>query len=129
MTTFVRITCKGHGESPTPEQPRSGLRPSAAPRANEALGGEIAVVPVACLAHGARVRRLAPSGAGKWSDLVGALDQNRDAADVVVFARPHDADAAGAPPCRQRPAHVRNARFARVPPPPRLPPQPETAAG
>lgn len=106
MTTlFVRTTCKGHGESPTPEQPRPGLLLPALRANAETLGGEIA---------------------GNGSDLVGALDPDHDAAGA--FAWPHDADAAGVPPWRQRRAHLGKHAFARVPPSPRLPPQPETPA-
>ena len=127
MTTlFVCITCK-RGESPTPEQPRPGLRLFEALRANAATSaGEIAVVAVACLANCARACTVAVSGSGKWSYVVGALDPDRDAADVIAFARLHHADAAGQPPWRQRPEHVRKNTVARVPPLPSLP-QPETA--
>jgi predicted metal-binding protein len=127
-TLFVCITCKGHSESPTPEQPRPGLRPFAALRANAVTsGGGIVVVAVACLANCARACTVAVSGSGKWSYVVGALDPDRDAADVIAFARRQDADAAGVPPWRHRLAHVRKNTVARVPPPSRLP-QPETAA-
>lgn len=128
MTTlFVSITRKGHGETKTPEQMRPGLRLFQALKANaERLGGEIAVVPVACRAHGARASTVALGGAGKASDLR-ARDPDRDAADVVAFAALHYADAAGVPPWRQRPAHVRKHALAQILPS-RLPPQPETAA-
>jgi predicted metal-binding protein len=129
MTTlFVSITCKGHGESKTPGQSRPGLRLLRALRANAApWGGGIAVVPVACPAHCARASTVALSGAGKGSDL-GALDPDRDAAGVVAVAALPHADAAGVPPWRQRPTHVRKPARAQIPPPSRLPPQPETAA-
>ena len=118
MTTlFVCITCNGHGENPTPEQPRPGLRLLPALRANaETLGGWIAV---------------------NASDRVGALDPDHDAAGidpdhdtagVVAFACLHDADAAGVSPWRQRRAHVGKRAFARVPPSSPFPPQPETPA-
>jgi predicted metal-binding protein len=131
MTTlFVCITCRARDEGPAPERPRPGLRLFAAlSRSAAALGGEIAVVPVQCLANCTRACTVAVSGAGKWSYVVGALDPDRDAPDVIAFARLHHADAAGLPPWRERPEHVRRNTVARVPPlPSSLSPQPETAA-
>jgi predicted metal-binding protein len=131
MTTlFVCITCKARDESPTPERPRPGLRLLAAlSRSAAALGGEIAVAPVQCLANCTRARTVAVSGAGKWSYVVGALDADRDAPDIIAFARLHHADAASLPSWRERSEHVRRNTVARVPPlPSSLSPQPETAA-
>ena len=127
MTTlFVCITCNGHGENPTPEQPRPGLRLLPALRANaETLGGWIAVN------ASDRVGALDPdhdaAGIDPDHDAAG-IDPDHDAAGVVAFACLHDADAAGVSPWRQRRAHVGKRAFARVPPSSRLPPQPETAA-
>ena len=131
MTTlFVCITCKARDDSPTKEEPRPGLRLFAAlSRSAAALGGEIAVVPVQCLANCTRACTVAVGGAGKWSYVVGALDPDRDAPDVIAFARLHHADAAGLPPWRERPEHVRRNTVARVPPlPSSLSPQSETGA-
>jgi len=131
MTTlFVCITCNTREENPAPERPRPGLRLfTALSRSAAALGGEIAVVPVQCLANCTRACTVAVSAAGKWSYVVGALDPDRDAGDVLSFARLHHADAAGLPPWRERPEHVRRNTVARVPPlPSSLSPQPETAA-
>jgi predicted metal-binding protein len=131
MTTlFACITCKARDDSPTPEQPRPGLRPLAAlSRSAAALDREIAVVPVRCLAIRTRACTVAAGGAGKWSYVPGALNADRDARDVIALARLHHADAPGLRPWRERPEHVRRNTVARVPPLPSSPsPQPETAA-
>ena len=131
MTTlFVCITCKARDDSPTKEEPRPGLRLFAAlSRSAAALGGEIAVIAAQCLANCTRACTVAVSGAGKWSYVLGALDSDRDAKDVIAFTPLHHADAVGLPPWRERPEHVRINTVARVPPlPSSLSPQPETAA-
>ena len=131
MTTmFVCISCKARDDSPAPEPPRPGLRLFATPsRSAAALGGEIAVIAAQCLANCTRACTVAVSGPGKWSYVVGALDPDRDAPDVIAFARLHHADAAGLPPWRERPEHVRRNTVARVPPlPSSLSPLSETSA-
>ena len=129
-TVFVCISCKARDDSPAPEPPRPGLRLFATPsRSAAALGGEIAVIAAQCLANCTRACTVAVSGPGKWSYVVGALDADRDAGDVIAFARLHHADAAGLPAWRERPEHVRRNTVARVPPlPSSLSPQSETGA-
>ena len=76
----------------------------------------IDVVPANCLSNCQRGCSAAVSGSGKWTYVIGDLDPDRHAEDVIDFARQHRAHVEGVPEWRDRPEHVRKHTIARVPP-------------
>lgn len=126
MTTtvlYVCVTCRG---TPPVEAPRPGARLLAAVEqwlaADRDKGGDgggdggIDVVPANCLSNCQRGCSAAVSGSGKWTYVIGDLDPDRHAGDIVDFARLHRAHEQGVPEWRDRPEHVRKHTIARVPP-------------
>jgi len=124
MTTilYICVTCRGTPPVEAPAALRPGARllaeveqRLAADRANG--GGEgIDVVPANCLSNCPRGCSAAVSGSGKWTYVIGDLDPDRHAGDVIDFARLHRAHEQGVPEWRDRPEHVRKHTIARVPP-------------
>jgi predicted metal-binding protein len=55
---------------------------------------------------------------GKWTYVIGNLDPERHAADILAFARQHSLHEQGLPVWRERPEHIRKNTIARVPPMP-----------
>ncbi len=122
MTTtllYICVTCRG---TPPVEAPRPGARLLAEVERRLAadrdrVGDEgIDVVPANCLSNCPRGCSAAVSGSGKWTYVIGDLDPDRHAADVIEFARQHRAHVQGVPEWRDRPEHVRKHTIARVPP-------------
>ncbi len=124
MTTtilYVCVTCRG-----TPPVAFDAVRPGARLlaeveqrlAADRVKGGDegIEVVPANCLSNCPRGCSAAVSGSGKWTYVIGDLDPDRHAGDVVDFARQHRAHEQGVPEWRDRPEHVRKHTIARVPP-------------
>lgn len=115
-TLYVCVTCRG--ASPAAAE---GLRPGARLLAAieqrlDASGDGLAVVPVECLSNCQRGCSAAVAAAGKWTYVIGDLDPDLHAGDIVDFARLHQAHALGLPVWRERPAHIRKSTIARVPP-------------
>jgi predicted metal-binding protein len=122
MTTlFVCVTCRGSADAP--QEPRPGARLLAALQGREA--GDLNIVPVECLSNCQRGCTAAVTGPGKWTYVIGNLDPDQHAGDILDFARLHRAHADGLPVWRERPAHIRQNTMARVPP---LPSTPEPSA-
>ncbi|CCE05298.1 conserved hypothetical protein [Bradyrhizobium sp. STM 3843] len=120
-TLFVCVTCKTQTAEPvSSEGPRAGARLL---EAIHAVAGErrdeVTIVPVECLSNCNRSCTVAVSAPGKWTYIVGALDPDAHADDVLAFARLHQRHEAGLPPWRERPEYVRKNTIARVPPLPR----------
>jgi predicted metal-binding protein len=114
---FVCITCR------LLDAPTEGLEARPGARLMKALsqlfddsGQDIEIVPVECLSNCTRGCTVAVSGPGKWTYVIGALDPEQHADDVVRFARLHHAHAEGLPIWRERPVHIRKNTIARVPP-------------
>ena len=124
MTTtilYVCVTCRGNAaDAPAAERPdpRPGARLLAAVEQRLAADGDksIAVVPANCLSNCPRGCSAAVSASGKWTYVIGDLDPDRHAGDIVDFARLHSAHEQGVPEWRDRPEHVRKHTIARVPP-------------
>lgn len=123
MTTtilYVCVTCRG--TPPVAFDAPAALRPGARLLAEVeqqlAASGhkEIDVVPANCLSNCPRGCSAAVSGSGKWTYVIGDLDPDRHAGDIVDFARLHQAHEQGVPEWRDRPEHVRKHTIARVPP-------------
>lgn len=118
MTTtilYICVTCRG---TPPVDAPRPGARLLAAVEQRLATDGDnaIDVVPANCLSNCSRGCSAAVSGSGKWTYVIGDLDPDRHAGDIIDFARQHQAHEQGVPEWRDRPEHVRKHTIARVPP-------------
>ncbi|CAN5823572.1 hypothetical protein BH11PSE3_BH11PSE3_40100 [soil metagenome] len=74
------------------------------------------VAPVECLSNCQRSCSVAVSAPGKWTYVIGDLDPDQHAGDVLEFARLHAAHEQGLPAWRDRPVHIRKSTIARVPP-------------
>jgi len=114
---FVCITCRLLGETSEDAQARPGARlMKILSQRLEDGGHDIEIVPVECLSNCNRGCTVAVSGPGKWTYVIGALDPEQHADDVVQFARLHHAQPDGLPVWRERPVHIRKNTIARVPP-------------
>ena len=121
-TLFVCVTCRAPAaDAAQSELPRPGARLLAAINAVPAAGREgLAITPVECLSNCNRACTVAVAGSGKWTYVIGALDPDAHADDVLTFARLHHAHEAGLPAWRERPEYIRKNTISRVPP---LPPR------
>jgi predicted metal-binding protein len=120
MTTlFVCVTCRGSADAP--QEPRPGARLLAALQGRDT--GGLDIVPVECLSNCQRGCTAAVGAPGKWTYVIGNLDPDRHAGDMLDFAHLHRAHAEGLPVWRERPVHIRRNTVARVPPLP-FPPKP-----
>jgi predicted metal-binding protein len=115
MTTlFVCVTCRGSAD--TPQETRPGARLLAALQGRDT--GGLDIVPVECLSNCQRGCTAAVTAPGKWTYVIGNLDPDLHAGDMLDFARLHRAHAEGLPVWRERPVHIRRNTMARVPPVP-----------
>ncbi len=118
MTTlFVCVTCKGSSDAAAVGDVRPGARLLAAVQAQN-RGNDLEIVPVECLSNCERSCTAAVSAPGKWTYVVGHLDPEQHAADILHFAELHHATADGLTVWRERPVHIRKNTIARVPPMP-----------
>ena len=112
VTVFICVTCK------TPDaEPRGRLlfdAVTASLRAGET--DAVTVTPVECLAVCKRPCTIALSGPAKWTCVVGDLDPDRDAEDVIAAALSFASSETGIIPWRQRPLSFRKGVVARIPP-------------
>jgi predicted metal-binding protein len=117
---YICVTCRGTAaDAPDASAaPRPGARLLAAVEQRLTAEGDkgIAVVPANCLSNCPRGCSAAVSASGKWTYVIGDLDPDRHAGDVIDFARLHRAHEQGVPEWRDRPEHVRKHTIARVPP-------------
>ena len=112
-TVFVCITCRGSADAAA-QEPRPGARLLTALQGREAA--DVDIVPVECLSNCQRGCTAAVTAPGKWTYVIGHLDPDLHAADMLDFARLHRAHDDGLPVWRDRPAHIRKNTMARVPP-------------
>jgi predicted metal-binding protein len=113
VTVFVCVTCKAPDETaPSGRQ----LFDAVSELARGGAAGPVTVTPVECLAVCKRPCTIALSGLGKWTCLVGDLDPERHAGDIVSAALAYAASDTGIIPWRQRPLSFRKGVVARVPP-------------
>ena len=109
VTVFVCVTCK----RPDDDAARGRmLFDAVCARAS----GTVTVTPVECLAVCKRPCTIALSGPGKWTCVVGDLDHDRHADDVIAAAQNYAATENGIIPWRQRPLSFRKGVVARIPP-------------
>lgn len=112
VTVFICITCRGKGNDA--ERPGGRLFDALAAR----LGshGNVAIKPVECLAVCKRPCTVAMAAAGKWTCVVGDLDPESHADDVVAMALRYAASEDGIVPWRDRPQSFRSGIVSRIPP-------------
>jgi predicted metal-binding protein len=117
-TLFVCVTCRAQTtDAAQGDLPRPGARLLAAINAApEARREGLAVEPVECLSNCNRSCTVAVAASGKWTYVLGALDPDLHADDVLAFAQAHRAHEAGLPPWRTRPEYIRKNTISRVPP-------------
>ena len=114
-TLYVCVTCRR--EADDSDEPRPGARLYAA--VQRALADTVegpALVAVECLSNCRRSCSTAVAAPDKWTYVVGNLDPEQHVADIIAFARLHQAHEAGLPAWRERPLHIRRNTVARVPP-------------
>ena len=115
-TLYVCVTCRGNGDVSAGE-PRPGARLLAAIEHGSAEAGEgVAIIGVECLSNCSRSCSAAVAAPGKWTYVIGNLDPEQHASDILAFAHQHSAHEHGLPVWRERPEHIRKNTIARVPP-------------
>lgn len=119
MTSFstlhVCVTCRG--SEAVAGEPRPGARLLAAvERRTAETGGGLTIVGVECLSNCSRSCSAAVTAPGKWTYVIGNLDPDLHATDILTFARQHGDHESGLPVWRERPEHIRKNTIARVPP-------------
>jgi predicted metal-binding protein len=110
VTVFVCISCNGSDVGA--ERQGRILFDAVTVRA----AGAVTVTPVECLAVCKRPCTIALAGEGKWTYVVGDLNPERDADDVIAACMSYAATTDGIVPWRQRPQSFRKGVVSRVPP-------------
>ncbi len=118
VTIFVCVSCRrslGDAEDSF-DQPGRGLVETLTTRLRESGKTGVTVSPVDCLAVCKRPCTVALAGADKWTYLIGDLDPQTHADEIVAAALSFAASGNGIVPWRERPASFRKGVIARVPP-------------
>ena len=110
VTVFVCVTCK------RPEDTGVARGRMLFDAVSAGAPGMVRVTPVECLAVCKRPCTVALSGPGKWTCVVGDLDVDQHAGDVIAAALHYAATENGIIPWRQRPVSFRKGVVARIPP-------------
>jgi predicted metal-binding protein len=114
-TLHVCVTCRSEATAPDAERPGARLLAAVERRhASERAG--VTVIGVACLSNCQRGCSAAVTGADKWTFVIGGLDPDLHAGEILQFARQHHAHDQGLPIWRERPDYIRKNTIARVPP-------------
>ena len=119
-TLYVCTTCRGSAAAAG--EPRPGARlltaveQVSAEGGSAETGGGLVIVGVECLSNCSRSCSAAVAAPGKWTYVIGNLDPDLHAADILAFARQHSSHELGLPVWRERPEHIRKNTIARVPP-------------
>jgi predicted metal-binding protein len=118
VTIFVCVSCRrslGDAEESF-DQPGRELAEMLQARLRDGGQTGVTVTPVDCLAVCKRPCTVALAGADKWTYLIGDLDPDSHAGEIVAAALSFAASANGIVPWRERPASFRKGVIARVPP-------------
>ncbi len=118
VTIFVCVSCRrslGEAEESF-DQPGQGLVDMLKARLQDGGQTRVTVTPVECLAVCKRPCTVALVGADKWTYLIGDLDPDIHAEEIVAAALSFAASENGIVPWRERPASFRKGVIARVPP-------------
>jgi predicted metal-binding protein len=115
-TIFVCITCRRNDEPLEPLEARSGHRFHARLAISPLPDRDIKIQPVACLSNCNRGCNVAFASPGKWTFVIGDLNPDSNAGDVLSFAAQYSDHVEGLPVWRERPECIRKGVAARVPP-------------
>ena len=118
VTIFVCVSCRrslGDAEEAF-DQPGRGRVDTRQGRRGAGGPASVTVTPVECLAVCKRPCTVALAGADKWTYLIGDLDPDTHAEEIVAAALSFAASENGIVPWRERPASFRKGVIARVPP-------------
>ena len=118
VTIFVCVSCRrslGDAEESF-DQPGRGLVDTLQARLLDCRQASVTVTPVDCLAVCKRPCTVALAGADKWTYLIGDLDPDLHAEEIVSAALSFATSENGIVPWRERPASFRKGVIARVPP-------------
>jgi predicted metal-binding protein len=117
-TIFVCTSCRRSlGEADVAfDQPGPALVQAIEARLRNCAGDRLVVTAVDCLAVCKRPCTVALAGADKWTYLIGDIDPDMHADEIVAAARAFAASDNGIVPWRERPASFRKGVIARVPP-------------
>ena len=118
VTIFVCVSCRrslGDAQESF-DQPGRGLADVLKARLRDVGQRSVTVTPVECLAVCKRPCTVALAGADKWTYLIGDLDPDTHAEEIVAAALSFAASENGIVPWRERPASFRKGVIARVPP-------------
>jgi predicted metal-binding protein len=114
VTVFICVTCKHVDEEGA--CPGQALFDTLQRRLPFAPGGDVALRAVECLSVCKRPCTVALSGPGKWTYVVGDLDVEANADDIVDAALKFAATPDGLIPWRERPKCFRKGVVSRTPP-------------
>jgi predicted metal-binding protein len=114
-TVFICVTCTGPDNGAELPTGRT-LFDAVAARVTERGETGIKVAPVACLAVCKRPCTVALAATGKWTSVVGDLDPNLHADDIIAAAMSYHASESGIIPWRERPLSFRKGVVSRTPP-------------
>lgn len=118
VTIFVCVSCRrslGDAEESF-DQPGRRLVDTLQARMWDGGHTSVTVTPVDCLAVCKRPCTVALAGADKWTYLIGDLDPDSHAEEIVAAALSFAASENGIVPWRERPNSFRKGVIARVPP-------------
>ena len=116
-TLYVCTTCRSSADDANAHPMRAGARLlSAAQRVATEDYPVSRIVGVECLSNCSRGCTIAVGAPGKWTYVIGNLDAEQHAPDILAFARQHSAHETGVTVWRERPEHIRKNTIARVPP-------------
>lgn len=116
-TLYVCTTCRSSADDANAHPVRAGARLLSAAQRAAAEGYPLSqIVGVECLSNCSRGCTIAVGAPGKWTYVIGNLDAEQHAPDILAFARQHSAHETGVTVWRERPEHIRKNTIARVPP-------------
>jgi predicted metal-binding protein len=113
-TVFICVSCRA--DSVTTDRPGRQLLDAVTARLATGMKDAVTIRPVECLSVCKRPCTVAMTGAGKWTYVVGDLDSENHADDVITAALSYRASENGIIPWRQRPQSFRRGIVSRVPP-------------
>jgi predicted metal-binding protein len=118
VTIFVCVSCRRSLRDAEGSFDQPGHDLADALQAHLRSGGQtnVTVTPVDCLAVCKRPCTVALAGAGKWTYLIGDLDPDSHADEIISAALSFAASENGIVAWRERPASFRKGVIARVPP-------------